>query len=499
MLLSDYEWSRNPRGMHNANVFEPIDLDIYRTTGMGWVKLVTVGNDFYNLIPQFFEMNVTPVVRIYLGQFGNRPMLDAHRSNYQAFAALGVKWFEFYNEPNLEVEWPGNLPDWNNPAQLEPLMDNWLAWAEFIINDLGGYPGFIPLAESASESRNSAVRWMDAMLNYLADRHFERFLNVLRGGCYCATHPYILNHFYQQQPGGGPLSLRAPSEQRAREGGWHFEYPYDPYTQANDPGRTVYGGTDRTPFGDPNGLIAMGRMFNERCATIFGTQAIPVLGTEGGIWNFPAPGEPAYQQDTRFPPYTNASQAEATVAMFDWCAQVAPPWFFGVCLWKEDDYVNKGQRALTRLIQNAPIQAVIPDIPVMQDGSSYVPGLRSPGAAPEVLKGPGPIHGQVDFHMVIVDDTLSMDWWFQTAGEYWDQFRPILTTETDFLDMMPWEKSLGITLIVSNVRRFEAETLIREGYPNAYLDPIIVTPGESTLEQVSRVFAQRLETGRRFG
>ncbi|MGV2435837.1 MAG UNVERIFIED_CONTAM: hypothetical protein LVT10_14015 [Anaerolineae bacterium] len=76
-----------------------------------------------------------------------------------------------------------------------------------------GYPGFIPLAESDTPNL-AAVRWMDAMLNDLANRHYERFLNVLRSGCYCATHPYILNHFYQERVGGG--NVRHAPRHRSR-------------------------------------------------------------------------------------------------------------------------------------------------------------------------------------------------------------------------------------------------------------------------------------------
>lgn len=496
MLLTDFQWSRNPRGMHNVNVYDwDLNFDMYRNTGMGWVKLVAAGDDYLPLISRFLDANITPCVRIYLGRFGDRPLNASYRQMYINFAAEGAKWFEFYNEPNLNVEWPeGVTPDWRNEQQIANLCDHWLEWAEFIINDLNGYPGFIPLAEAASETATAAVRWMDAMLNYMADVHYERFVNVLRGGTYCATHPYILNHFYQEQPGGGPLSARPPDAQRAREPGWHFEYPYDPIAQDSDPGRTVYGGTDLTPLGDPNGLIAMGRMFNERCQTMFGTQAIPVLGTEGGIWDFPAPDEGAYQQDPRYPPYNNFSHAEATVAMFDWSAQVAPPWFFGVCLWKEDIYEEKGQRTLRRLAEEPPLTKNVPPISIMLDGSSYIQN----GVGSQVLRGPGPIHGEADLHMVVLDDSLSTDWFFNSARAYWDQFRPIVTTETDFFDMMPWEKSLAITLIVSAPRRFEAETLIREQYPNAYLDPLIVRE-DGGPDQLQRVFAQRVATERRFG
>jgi len=492
MLLSDYEWSRNPRGMHVRSPFDS-DLSIrdYRTWGMGWVKLVVASYDYLGLVPRFIDAGITPVVRVYLGRHGNQPMTRQHRDYYIRFAQAGVKWFEFYNEPNLPVEWPiGVVPDWRNRSLLEPLVENWLDWAEFIVS-IGGYPGFVPFAESADVTETAVLRWIDAMLAYIANRHYDRFINLAVNGLYCATHPYILNHFYQEGFGGNP---RPPGEQRARgTSPWHFEYPYDPFTQSLDPGRTAFGGTDQTPFGDPNGLIAVGRIFNERCAELFGVQSIPVLGTEGGIWRFPAPGEAGYQQDVRFPPYTNQSHAQATLAMFDWIAQQAPPWFFGVTLWIEDDYVEDGQAALNVLSQNAPYTKEVPDISVLEDSSFYFAS-----GAPDSIRGPGPVHGQADLHMVLLDDTLSVDWFFETASGYWDRFRPIVTTNTDFLDMMPYSKSLAITLVVSSVRRFEAENFIRENYPNAYLDPLIVQDG-NTYAQLATVFQQRVETGRRFG
>jgi hypothetical protein len=152
-----------------------------------------------------------------------------------AFIRAGVKWFEFYNEPNLGVEWPDGFdPHWRDTDRvIRPLMDNWLNFADYVLS-YGCYPGFIPLAEADTEQRSS-VLWMDAFLNYLAANHFERFGRMLNSGLYVATHPYILNHFYQQVPGGGPLSARPPAQQRAREPGWHFEYPTTPSARPTTP------------------------------------------------------------------------------------------------------------------------------------------------------------------------------------------------------------------------------------------------------------------------
>ncbi|PJF23652.1 MAG: hypothetical protein CUN53_21805, partial [Phototrophicales bacterium] len=100
----------------------------------------------------------------YLGRYGAGPF-DAHwqRITY-AFARAGVKWFEWYNEPNLGVEWQDGFdPDWRNfDGVIVPLMENWLNFAEFVIS-LGCYPGFIPLAES-DDLPYAAVPWMNAFM-----------------------------------------------------------------------------------------------------------------------------------------------------------------------------------------------------------------------------------------------------------------------------------------------------------------------------------------------
>lgn len=491
MLLSDFQWSRNPRGLHVQRILiTPLEIERWTRPRMGWVKLIASELEYIDDSRLFLEANVTPVLRPYRAAWGARPMDRGIREQCLAYAEAGVKWFEFYNEPNLGVEWPSGMdPDWQDMNNvIRPLADNWLDWAEYIIS-IGGYPGFISLAES-EHPRYASVRWMDAFLNYYAENRFDRFKNALAGGMYCATHPYILNHFYQEQPGGGPLSARPPSEQNAEEGGWHFEYPYDPISQANDSGRTVYGGTELTPNGDPNGLIAMGRMFNERCADLFGTQAIPVLGTEGGIWPF---RDGSYQQDNRFPPYTEESQAEATVAMFEWIANQAPPWFFGVCLWKEDEYYFNGTNvpAINRLAAIPPIFRNVPPVNVMADG--YSPVRISPDGEP--LVGPGPIRGRPDLHMILLAPGLNTDWFFETAQPYWNTFRPIVTTRADLLTSIPYEVSVAMTVIAQPDQVHDMTEAIQERYPHVWFDLIVA----ADLDDVRELFNFRVVSNRRFG
>ncbi len=487
MRLDEFQWSRNPRGLHVASIYQtPLPIERYQAMRCGWCKLIAAGYEYVDDCAALLSAGITPIVRLYLGRWGARPFDRFWRDIMIAFASVGVKWFEFYNEPNLGVEWPeGFDPDWRDfDNVIKPLMDNWLSWAEFTIT-LGGYPGFIPLAES-DHPQYASVRWMEAFLQYLHTAHFDRFRNVLANGAYCATHPYILNHFYQQVPGGGPWSARPPAAQNAEEGGWHFEYPYDPICQRADPGRTVYGGTAQTPHGDPVGLIAMGRMFNERCGVLFGSQAVPVVGTEGGIFPF---RDNVFQQDNRYPPYSEVNHGEATAAMFRWSAEQAPPWFFGVTLWKEDEYYIPGPvRTIGRLGELPVVLKQVPPIEVM--GSGFVGGPR---AIPQY--GPGPIQGAADFHFVVLAPGLDSSWFFETARTYWDRFRPIVTTDLSLVDHIPFSQSAAITIIsppdlIETLR--QAASL---PYPNAYLDIIEAT----TREAVATIFANRVAVDRRFG
>ncbi|MFN8448251.1 MAG: hypothetical protein U0521_06595 [Anaerolineae bacterium] len=485
MLLSDFVWSHNPRGLHVEQAFQsPPDYTHWTTPRMGWVKLLAAGIEYVDDAVYFLNHNVTPITRLYLGAYGAGPFSRGLQGIVNSFAQAGVKWFEFYNEPNLGVEWPNNFnPSWQDIDNcIRPLMENWLLFAEYVIS-IGCYPGFIPLAESV-DYRYAATLWMDAFLNYLANNHYERFRTILANGCWCATHPYIANHFYQEIPGGGSLSKRSMGAEVATEPGWHFEYPYDPIGQAADPGRTVYGGTSLTPYGDPNGLLAMGSMFNERCAQIFGAQAVPVIGTEGGIYPF---RDQTFQPDNRYPAYNESSQAEATVAMFEWIARQAPPWFFGLTLWKEDDYYRPGTaRAIGRLSETPVVYKNVPPQEVM--GSGLAPATPVP-------YGPGPIHGDADFHMIVLGPGLDSRWFFSTAQAYWNLFRPMVTTHSELIDYIPNTQSLAVTVIASPDTLDLMESQIKDRYVNVRFDLIVA----NSLESVAETLNLRARVNERFG
>ncbi len=371
MNLQQYQWSGNPRGLHNDGPFKPFFIERYVVPRLGWAKLLAGANEYVDAVAQLVAHGVTPIVRIYRESMGGMAPPESWWSYYQQYIEAGCRWFELYNEPNLDDSWGldgENQVTWRDTqGVIAPLMDHWLAWAERII-ELGAYPAFPAMAEIASDDDHATLHWLDACLHYLATRHAERFLAVAANGLWVATHPTLLNHFYQEPPGGPGHMARPYYQQDAREDGWHFEYPADPLQQRLDPGCTAIGGTESKPYGAPAGLIAAGEIFQHLLYRHFRVGPLPVVGTAGGIM-VPKPGDPAVQPDTRYPAYNHENHAQAVLAMWYWIAGMAPPWFLGLTLSDEEAYYEmlRGPAPALRAMATSPVALrTMPDLDPIQ-------------------------------------------------------------------------------------------------------------------------------------
>jgi hypothetical protein len=475
MNLNDYQWSLNPRGMHGTGD-NHLRWDEWQ---LGWIKINTEDNGGLPWAQHALEKGVTPICRIYRNQLSGRPADEGMMRQYFDFINIGVKWFEFYNEPNLPYEWYDGVdlrPD--NMNLVSSLCDNWLTWAEAIAG-AGGYPGFISLSET-TEPWGDITSWMKSITQYMADVHYDRFRNIINAGMWLSVHPYILNHWYQEVPGGGPLSARQANQVNHNEGGWHFEYPYDPICQADDPGRTIWGGTAKQPAGDVFSVLGSGIAWLELFQQKFGVGWIPAVGSEGGIWRIPTDIDPSYQQDPRYPAYDINSHGHGTIAMFDWIASSAPPWMFGLCVWEIDSYWRGGNPIpALGMLSSSPVRTVSapPAIPALGQapppygGSVEVaqqeqqpppvateppPPTQQPTAAVTATPpmtatplGPGPVHGDPTYHFVLIAPNLQ-SWLFesQILQDYWAVFRPNLMPSVDVIDFFPSNTSLAVTLII---------------------------------------------------
>ncbi len=493
MRLDQYQWSHNPRGIHNTRAFLKLNHERYVQTRMGWIKLVCGGDDYVKDIPLLNGNGVTPIIRIYKAKFGASQVTADQLSLIPLYIGAGARWFEFYNEPNLRLEWPDTIqPDYNNLNDvIAPLMEHWLQWAELVIN-FGGYPAFPALSETVGNYED-VTSWITVLMNYLAQNAYDRFRTIANNGLWCATHPYFYNHFYQEA--GKANRARQPSEQNGTEGGWHFEYPYDPITQADDPGRSVLGASPGAPSGDPIGLIGMGMAFMQKFQELFGGIAIPVVGTEGGIT--PVPKRNSLNQiDTRFPGYDWNSHAEATVACFNWIANQAPPWMFGLTLWKEDDYWadDTSTDSPERLVAVRRLAEVPP--PYKNVGPVEALGGPGPGPLTKVLiPGPAAIHGAPDLHFLFIASEFDPAWFFDAASEYWERFRPTVLASLDLIGELPNTKSLAVTLLTRPAQSASLTNAIKARGANIYVDLITADSAET----VGNALRARVSSNRRFG
>lgn len=499
MNLDDYQWSHNPRGMHNHGY---MDVQRMVAQGMGWAKLVSLEDDYVNLALELQSYNITPVIRIYRQYWGANPMDGTLERQFRSYLQQGLKWFEFYNEPNLSIEWPPGTPydPMNTVGVIKPLCDNWLAWAEMVAS-YGAYPGFLALSDAGGGWENT-ITWINQSCLYMYENHYNRFLNILNNGFWVNTHPYILNHFYQEAPGGDPLNARIPAAQNYSEGGWHFEYPYDPICQATDPGRTVWGETPQVPLGDVHGLLGSGIAWLERLHDLFGTGILPVFGSEGGLWPLPEHNQ-TLQLDRRYPGFTWESHAHATVAMFDWIVEQAPPWMFGVALWKENHYYTQeggGPYAAASLMGQTRVgYKQTPQTNVIWDRQIRPTNNTAANIPPANLvvdpPGPGPLHGRPTHHFCILAPGLGEEWFFQVGQAYFDRFKPTLMTIYEFINFMPKDTSVAVTIITPpslvDTMNFE----IARQWPTLYIDMVTA----ETAEQAQQILNSRVAVGRPFG
>jgi hypothetical protein len=487
MKLSDYQWSHNPRGLHNASTGTSSKVERWAQINAGWGKLAAIDREQQPAVAYLMSRGITPIIRIYRPRPGATPYNADMVRAWQTYLGQGVKWFEFYNEPNFEIEWPSGMSFSyaDIPGTIAPLMQTWMDWAELIIN-MGGYPAFPALGEQIG-GNGDVTSWLQVMLNYLAENYYERFRNIAANGMWVATHPYFYNHFYQED--GGVLRARPPETQNADQGGWHFEYPFDPLTQSFSPGLSPVVGPPDFPRGDPVSLVGMGYAFLKKYGEMFGGGAVPVVGTEGGITPVPMRPGDTYQADNRFPTVTWASHAEATLAAFNWIATDGPPWLFGCCLWIENDYFDgpSGEiLTVERLAKTTPLYKTVPPIDAI-DGPG--PGWR------KLLKGPGPIHGTPDMHFLILSPGFNTNWFFSEVRDYYGMFRPTVLSTTDFIAYIPPEKSLACTILCVPELVDYMTHHIKDRWPNVYFDLIVA----NDVRPVAEVLSQRVSTGRRFG
>ncbi len=300
--------SGNRRGIHwSPSVFHPTGstltwwIDELHAMHISWVKLLDDGSgSSRHVCVKLLEAGLLPIVRLYRLQPNPGVLGERELRTISDLVQLGVRYFESNNEPNLPDEWsPG---EWQSGGRPELVAQNWLQDAEAILAR-GGYPAFPALAQASHHPDHGSIPWYCKSFRWLADNAYERAQSVFDGGAWIAVHDAVLNHCYRDE-----------------EDSWHFEYPYDPICQADQPGKTI--------MDDDNSLLGH-RVPVQLLEELFSVQ-VPVISTEGGM---PVPRGGWQQWDTRYPGYDLNGHAERSVAMFEWLQANGEQYYFAMCPW----------------------------------------------------------------------------------------------------------------------------------------------------------------------
>lgn len=308
----------NGRGIHwSASLYHPRGRELafwvqqLESMHIKWVKLLDDGGgSSLELCETLLAHGMMPIVRLYRrepnpGHIGGREEEAVRR-----LVALGVRYFETNNEPDVSGEWKGgHMP----PNWLDLVVEHFIIDADKVLS-LGGYPA-VPAVGVGSK------------VNFVA-RVVERGReDLFRYGTWLAIHNYTLNHplDYPYDPvnqEGVPLTR----EEYDRLGYWAWDgQPLDLINrwraEDKNPGATLRD--------DPSCWLAF-RLANDLVVEALG-YSVPIISTEGGTMV-------GWREDRRYPRVTPDLHREWTVRINDFMQREAPEYYFAVCHWLLANY-----------------------------------------------------------------------------------------------------------------------------------------------------------------
>ena len=344
MRIEDFPRPRddNGRGVHwsarlyHDAVYPSQDhwVDQLRAMKIKWVKLLDDGGGSgIPLAQKLLAADIMPVIRIFMAQLNPSTLGGRELDTVSRYVAIGVRYFESNNEPDLPAEWRNNqMPDnW-----LDIVVDNFIRDADGVL----GRGGLLALPAMGPGSRDNPIS--------LVVQKGRR--DIFENGCWVAIHNYTLNHPLDY-PGDAVNQLGQPLTQAEYDAYARWQYSHLTYDQIVAMGvplsRDDYAKYNRwawdarsmemvnqvraankrpgsTVYDDPNcfrGYEAAGKMIHDALGFY-----VPVISTEGG----PVVG---WGDDNRYAKVNPTTQREWQVGITRFLQTVAPPWYFSCCTW----------------------------------------------------------------------------------------------------------------------------------------------------------------------
>ena len=288
--------------------------------GVTWVKLAR--HDGGLAVAELFLKNdIMPVVRLYRPQPNPGTLNEETLRIVRSYVGIGVRYFEFNNEPDLGVEWQGNSVP---PNAQEIVARNSIADIEAILAR-GGYPGIPATAVG--------TKW-----NLVGEICRLGRRDLLSQPVWQAIHNYSLNHpvdypsdLVNQR---GALCSQDEYDRLAQErwdgnawGGWNLDRVNTERRGHANPGATI--------LEDPSCWRAYER-FDKLIRDQIG-RSLPILATEDGFVVGERP-DPRYPATT---PQLHASQTLEACRIMRGTSKLnnpAPDYYFCTAFWLLGNY-----------------------------------------------------------------------------------------------------------------------------------------------------------------
>lgn len=313
-------WSAGNAGAVGMGEIRSRWIPLLKEMGVKWVKLLHDGG--LELAQELLATGIMPIVRLYRpapnsveveeGTLGPREV-----EALEAYVAIGVRYFEFNNEPELASEWRGPKPDDATAQRI--VARNAIRDMETILNK-GGLPAIPATA--------IGTRW--DLLGAILEQGGQ---DLIAAGAWWAVHNYDINHplDYPYDPVNQDGRLLTQEEYDALGTAswqgrvWGFrslDFVNQQRQQGARPGITVHD--------DPSGWLAYTR-FADLSLQHLGYY-IPILSTENG----PIVNE---DDDPRYPTTTPEQHRDKVLEM---CRimmgtstrfEQAPDYYFCTAFW----------------------------------------------------------------------------------------------------------------------------------------------------------------------
>jgi hypothetical protein len=313
-----------------------------KAMGVSWAKATVFTTSGLEPCRRMLAAGIQPIIRFYIGEQWPNAMCDSLdlADLVRQYVAIGARYFEVGNEPNLLAEWKNGWgvsdedpTEWKRGAQPDRIAQAFVRDAQIIL-DNGGIPGLPACSPGGNYNDIDFFRTMCARLRL--DGHAD----LLARGCFIAIHNGTLNHPLDYP--GDPVNqegVQLTREEYEKHSTWagSLELVNAERIKGKNPGQHLLSV-------DANGKDTGGsncfRKFEALRSIFFGTFGfdLPILGTEGGVWVGETIGEEPFNGARIYDPrYPAVSKEQMTAWMVEISEKlmdnVYPEYYFCDCEW----------------------------------------------------------------------------------------------------------------------------------------------------------------------